>query len=152
GRSLYRGATNKAADLLYRQRRRNAAVPPDRPSKAGTRDVLPMIDWNRRDWAVLLAVTSLAALLRLYQLGLIPPGFQFDEAFNALDAARVLEGERPLFLPANGGREVLYTYLQAGLAALLGLSVYTLRLTSALVGIVTIPAGYLLVRGMLRVE
>jgi 4-amino-4-deoxy-L-arabinose transferase-like glycosyltransferase len=107
-------------------------------------------DWSRRDWMILLALTVLAAVLRFYKLGTIPPGFQFDEAFNALDASRVLQGERPLFLPDNNGREVVYTYLQAGLAALLGLSVYTLRLTSALVGIATIAVTYLLLRALLR--
>lgn len=108
-----------------------------------------MSHWDRRDGAILLALTALAAILRLYKLETVPPGFQFDEAFNALDAVRVLQGERPLFLPDNNGREVVYTYLQAGLASLLGLSVYTLRLTSALAGIVTIPVTYLLLRGLL---
>ncbi|MCS7220542.1 MAG: glycosyltransferase family 39 protein [Anaerolineae bacterium] len=108
--------------------------------------------WDRRDWVILLALTLLAAILRLYRLGTVPPGFQFDEAFNALDAARVLQGERPLFLPDNNGREAFYTYLQAGLASLLGLSVYTLRLTSALAGIATIPVTYLLLRALLRQE
>jgi len=88
--------------------------------------------WNRRDWIILLAITLLAAVLRLYQLGELPPGFQFDEAFNANDADQVLAGNRPLFLPANGGREALYTYWQAALCALLGLNVYTLRLASAI--------------------
>ncbi|HBY97394.1 MAG TPA: hypothetical protein DEP84_26215, partial [Chloroflexi bacterium] len=109
-----------------------------------------MIGWTRRDWAILLAVTALAAALRFYQLGVVPPGFQFDEAFNALDAARVLDGQRLLFLPDNGGREVVYTYLQAALASVFGLSVYTLRLASALAGIATVPLGYLLLRMLLR--
>ncbi len=109
-----------------------------------------MIHWNRRDWTILLALVTLAAILRFYKLGVVPPGFQFDEAFNALDAAKVLQGERPLFLPDNNGREVLYTYLQAGLASLLELSVYTLRLTSALAGIATVPTTYLLLRVLLR--
>lgn len=108
-----------------------------------------MPPWDRRDWAIMLALTMLAGVLRFYQLGSIPPGLQFDEAFNALDAARVLEGARPLFLPDNSGREVLYTYLQAALASLLGLNVYTLRLTSALAGILTIPAAYALLRSLL---
>lgn len=109
-----------------------------------------MIGWTRRDWAILLAVTALAAALRFYHLGIVPPGFQFDEAFNALDAARVLDGHRPLFLPDNGGREALYTYLQAVLAAVFGLSIHTLRLTSALTGIATVPVCYLLLRTLLR--
>jgi hypothetical protein len=106
--------------------------------------------WTRKDWIILLALTALGAGLRFYQLGVIPPGFQFDEAFNALDAQQVLAGNRPFFLPANAGREVLYTYFQAALIRLFGLDVYTLRLASAILGTVTIPVTYCLLRGLLR--
>ncbi|CAN5841173.1 hypothetical protein BH10CHL1_BH10CHL1_13820 [soil metagenome] len=106
--------------------------------------------WTRRDWMLLVAVTLLAATLRFYKLGVVPPGFQFDEAFNAIDAGHIIDGNRPLFLPANAGREALYSYVQAGLAALFGLNVYSLRLASALAGIVAIPATYLLLRRLLR--
>jgi len=88
--------------------------------------------------------------LALLRAGHGAAGFQFDEAFNAMDAAHVLDGIRPLFLPANAGREVVYTYLQAGLASLLGMRIYTLRLTSALAGILTIPTVYVLFRILVR--
>src|SRR5690606_26128243 len=106
--------------------------------------------WSRKDWFLLLVLTLLAAGLRFYQLGVLPPGFQFDEAFNAIDAELVLQGDRPLFLPANAGREVLYTYFQATLVALLGLNVTTLRLASAILGLLAIPATYLLYRRILH--
>ncbi len=106
--------------------------------------------WTRRDWMLLVAVTLLAATLRFYKLGVVPPGFQFDEAFNAIDAGHILDGNHPLFLPANAGREALYSYYQAGLAALFGLNIYTLRLASALAGIAAIPATYLLLRRLLQ--
>ncbi|MCB0161587.1 MAG: phospholipid carrier-dependent glycosyltransferase, partial [Caldilineaceae bacterium] len=106
--------------------------------------------WKRLDWIILAAVTVVAAALRFYQLGDLPPGFQFDEAFNAIDAQQVLAGNFPLFLPANGGREVLYTYWQAALGALFGLNVYTLRLASALAGTLTVPVTYVTLRMMLR--
>ena len=61
-----------------------------------------------------------------------------------------MQGNRPLFLQANGGREVLFTYWQAALGALLGVNVFSLRLASALAGIATIPATYVLLRLMLR--
>ncbi|MFN8495980.1 MAG: hypothetical protein U0350_50780 [Caldilineaceae bacterium] len=106
--------------------------------------------WTRRDWLILVAVTLLAAALRFYQLGVVPPGFQFDEAFNAIDARQILHGNYPLFLPANAGREVLYSYLQAGLLFLLGQTAYALRLASALAGITAIPTTYLLLRRLLH--
>jgi hypothetical protein len=105
---------------------------------------------TRRDWIVLLGITLLAGALRFYQLGVVPPGPQFDEAFNGLDAELVIAGNRPLFLPANGGREVVYTYIQAAVGELLGLNVYTLRLVSALAGTLTVVAVYFTVRGLFR--
>ena len=106
--------------------------------------------WDKWDWAILATLLLLAAALRFYKLGAVPPGFQFDEAFNAIDAEQVLAGNRPLFLPANGGREVLYTYFQAAIGALFGLTPYTLRLASALWGIAAVGATYAMLRAMLR--
>jgi 4-amino-4-deoxy-L-arabinose transferase-like glycosyltransferase len=109
-----------------------------------------MINWNRKDSMIAAALTILAAALRLYGLGSVPPGFQFDEAFNAIDAQQVLEGNRPLFLPANAGREALYTYWQALLVSFFGMNVFTLRLSSALFGILAVPVTYVLLRVLLR--
>jgi hypothetical protein len=85
-------------------------------------------------------VLLVAALLRTWQLGLVPPGFQFDEAHNAIDAARWLDGQRPLFLPDNGGREVLLTWLHASVLAALGRDhvVLAMRLVSACAGLLTV--------------
>ena len=106
--------------------------------------------WNRRDTILLLAITLLGAALRFYQIGAVPPGFQFDEAYNALDAEQVLDGNFPLFLPANGGREVLYTYFQAGLIWLFGSSPAVFRAASAIWGTLAVAATYLLLRALLR--
>lgn len=106
--------------------------------------------WHRRDWLFLLAVTLLAGVLRFYKLGEVPPGFQFDEAFNAIDAEQIWYGNRPLFLPANGGREAFYSYFQALLGTFLGFNVYSLRLASALAGIGAVAATYWLLRTLLR--
>jgi len=108
------------------------------------------IPWQRIDWMILVALLFLGGALRFYQLGNVPPGFQFDEAFNALDAEQVLEGNFPLFLPANGGREVLYTYFQAGLISLLGASAWSFRLASALWGTAAVGAAFVLFRQILR--
>ncbi len=103
---------------------------------------------HSREWLFLFLIILIAAIFRLYNLDQIPPCLQFDEAFNATDAARVLAGERPIFLPANGGREVLYTYYQAIIARFVGLTPYALRLSSAIIGILTIPLAYFFVRSL----
>ena len=106
--------------------------------------------WSRKDWIILFALTAIAIFFRFFQLNTLPPGFQFDEAFNAIDAQLVLAGNRPLFLPANAGREVLYTYWQALLIRFFGFDVYTLRLASAILGVVAVPVSYIMVRALLR--
>lgn len=86
----------------------------------------------------------MAAALRLWGLERLPPGLQFDEAHNGLDALRVLGGARDLFFADNGGREPLSIYLQALALGALGSDrpMLALRLVSALTGIVTVTVIY----------
>ncbi|MFP3896726.1 MAG: ArnT family glycosyltransferase [Anaerolineales bacterium] len=93
-----------------------------------------------------MVVTGVAALLRLWAVGTLPPGLYRDEAYNGLDALRVLRGHRPIFFEANNGREPLYIYMLAASVALWGRSPGALRLVSALVGVLTVPAFYWLGR------
>ena len=102
--------------------------------------------FSRRDALWLAALFVVAASLRLPALDAIPPGFQFDETYNAWDALAVVEGARPIFLPANAGREPLYTYWQAPFVALWGPTPIGVRLASAIPGIATVLLLYLFVR------
>lgn len=90
---------------------------------------------------LLLAVTLLAAFFRLYRLDQLPPGDGYDPAFYGVDALRILGGARPILLPPN--REALFSYIVTACFLLFGASTQTIHLTSALVGILTIPAVYL---------
>jgi len=92
----------------------------------------------------LAVILLFAAALRFWQLGDVPPGPQMDEAYNAIDAARVADGARDPFFTANGGREPLSIYLQAVALAALGRddTNVALRLVSALAGLATIAAVY----------
>lgn len=101
-----------------------------------------------RAWLVVAALTALAAALRFWRLADLPPGFHVDEAFNVLDARAVLGGARPVFLPANAGREVLYTYLQAALMAVFGDALVVARAASALVGTLAVPAVWWAARAL----
>jgi 4-amino-4-deoxy-L-arabinose transferase-like glycosyltransferase len=101
-----------------------------------------------RDVLILLTLVGIAAALRLYRLDSLPPGFDVDEAYNMLDALDIVRGKHPVFLPANAGREALYSYLQAFMVLILGKQVFALRLTSALIGIVTVGATYVLVSNL----
>ncbi len=88
-------------------------------------------------WALLLLALGTAVFLRVYNLANWPPGLYRDEAFNGLDALRVLDGEFDLFFAANNGREPLYIWLTALSVALFGRTVLAVRLAAAVVGSLT---------------
>ncbi len=99
-----------------------------------------------REFALVAGITALAAALRIFALGEIPPGLYHDEAFNGLDALGVLRGEWPIYFAANRGREPLFIYLVAAAVNLLGRTPGALRLAAAVCGTLTIPATYLMAR------
>ena len=99
-------------------------------------------------WIPLLGVAVLAASLRIFGIGRIPPGLYHDEAYNGLDALSVLQGNRPLYFSANNGREPLFIYLVALTIGVLGRSPGAVRIVSVLLGTATIPFTYLLTREM----
>ncbi len=97
---------------------------------------------------VVSALVIIAIVLRLWQLGELPFGFHPDEGHNALDAWRIAEGWRPVFLERNNGREPLYMYLMAGIMAMTGPSIWSARLAGVVVAALLVPAQYLLVRSL----
>ncbi len=98
------------------------------------------------EWWPVLVLMLIAAVLRFYELGAWPPGLYHDEAYNGLDALRVLAGDRPLYFAANHGREPLFIYLVSLSVGWLGRSVYAARLPATLIGILLIPAAYFMAR------
>ena len=100
----------------------------------------------------LLLVTVLAAFLRFWQLDRIPPGFHYDEAYEALEAWRVLtqRGYHPIFFPGNFGVEPMFIYLTSLAFRLFGETPTVMRGVAALIGTLTVPALYALGRELTR--
>ncbi|MEK7784270.1 MAG: glycosyltransferase family 39 protein, partial [Chloroflexota bacterium] len=97
----------------------------------------------------LFALTLLVGVaLRFYALGDLPHGIYHDEAYYGLDAVSVLEGARPIFFPANNGREPLYIYILSLSVAAFGRTPFDLRFASAVIGTLTMPVTYLLGRAL----
>ncbi len=94
----------------------------------------------------LLGIVLLAAFFRLYRLDGLPADAFNDMAYNYEETARILRGDWMIYATSFPGREPLLFYLTALLAQLTGLSFYTLKLITALVGIATVPVIYLLGR------
>ncbi|MBC8249212.1 MAG: glycosyltransferase family 39 protein, partial [Anaerolineales bacterium] len=104
---------------------------------------------KRIDLALLLVVLLVGLFLRVYGLHDTPPGLHYDEAANAILASDIARGQaRPLFIEAYTGKEVLFFYLAGVSMRLLGASVFSLRLTSALIGTITVLITYQLAREM----
>src|SRR3974377_158171 len=99
-----------------------------------------------KEWAPVLVLMLIAGALRFYELGAWPPGLYHDEAYNGLDALRVLAGNHPLYFAANNGREPLFIYLVALSVGWLGRSVYAVRFPAAVIGTLLIPAAYFMAR------
>jgi hypothetical protein len=97
----------------------------------------------RGNWVLisLLLIVALGAYFRLDRLEQVPPEMTSDHVEKILDSARVLRGETQVFFPNNGGREPTQMYLMAALSQIpgLGMNFTTLKLLSALEGIITLP-------------
>jgi hypothetical protein len=100
------------------------------------------------EWALFILALLAGAALRFYALGEAPYGLYRDEAFYGLDAVEVVKGARPIFFPANNGREPAYIYLLSLSVAAFGRTAFGLRFASAVIGTLTIAVTYLLGRAL----
>ena len=101
---------------------------------------------------LLIGITLLAAFLRLYKIDRLPPGDSYDPAIYGLDGLAILQGARPIFLTTNFGREPLFSYLVAASFLVLGVGPRAIYTTSAIIGILTVPAVYLVAEEMFSAE
>jgi 4-amino-4-deoxy-L-arabinose transferase-like glycosyltransferase len=96
---------------------------------------------------LLLLIVAMALGLRLYGLGEFPPGCHVDEAENGLLAQRVLKGGWfPVYTEVGNGKATLHFYLIALAFRLLGVSTWSIRVVSAVVGGLTVIPLFLLAR------
>ncbi len=105
----------------------------------------PGVPWRPSRLATtgVLVVVAVAGLLRIWGLPRPPAGPYYDEAANVILATSIAdEGYRPLFITAYTGKEVLFFYLTAGVMRLLDSGLLALRLTSAIVGTLTVAATF----------
>ncbi len=106
-------------------------------------------------------IIFLALVLRLYDLGSIPPSLNWDEAslgYNAYAISQTLRDEHGEFLPiarfiAFGDyKPPGYIYLDALFVKILGLSEFSVRLPSALAGALLVMVSYYLTRELLYLD
>lgn len=93
-----------------------------------------------------LLILLVAAVLRLYGLGHIPPGLTHDEADHGLTAWRIVNGVHAIYFTIGYGREPFYDYATAVLMAIMGPTYLAGRLTAVFFSLLLLAAMYAWVR------
>ncbi len=104
----------------------------------------------RRTILLLLLITILGAVLRLYNLGAVPDSLNWDEVSWGYNAYSILASGKdeygqtlPLsFRAFNDFKQPVYVYSATIPISLFGLTPLAVRLPSAIFGILTIPAVF----------
>jgi 4-amino-4-deoxy-L-arabinose transferase-like glycosyltransferase len=95
----------------------------------------------------LAAIVLVGIFFRFHRLAETPYQPTSDHAEKLLDVQDILDGQRPIFFIRNTGREPAQFYVIAGMVRFLGLppNFDTMKLGTAAIDVLTIPAIYLLV-------
>ncbi len=109
-------------------------------------------------WIFLTAIVLLALVLRLWQLGSIPPSPDWDEAAFGYDAYSIMHTGRDeygKFLPVvlrsfDDYKPALYAYAVIPAELVFGVNIFAVRFPSALFGVLTVLATYFLVEELTR--
>jgi len=102
---------------------------------------------------VLFGIVVLAVVLRFFQLGNVPPSPDWDEAalgYNAYSILKTGRDEYGVFLPRelrsfDDYKPPLYAYLAIPPIALFGLTVWAVRIPSAIMGVLAVIGTYIFV-------
>ncbi len=128
---------------------------PTASAKAINDDHRSASEWARAradllvELAIVLAITAIAAALRLWALDTTPLGLHGDEAWTGLDAQRLLrEGWIGPYVLSALGQPTGPLYVTAAFLKFLPDDTETIRLSMASLGVLTIPIAYLAVRSM----
>jgi len=93
---------------------------------------------------ILVLIILIAAFFRFYQLDFIPAGVYHDEAINGNDAFLSLkDGNYKMLYPENNGREGLFIWLISLSFSIFGISIWSLKFISAIIGTLTVLGLYL---------
>ena len=105
-------------------------------------------------WTILFLIVVLSSVLRLWQLGNVPPSPDWDEValgYSSYSIIHTGKDEFGKFLPVvlrsfDDYKPALYAYLTIPSILIFGLSVFAVRLPSAFFGIISVVAVFYLVR------
>jgi len=101
----------------------------------------------------LILILLLAIFFRIWKIEEVPPGLYPDSAIYANEAWLSLKNKDfKVFYPENNGREGLFMWLLALSFYLFGVSIFSLRIVSAILGSLTVFGVYLLAKELFENE
>jgi len=109
-----------------------------------------------KNWLILFLILGLAIFLRFWQLGKTPEGFYCDEAALGYNAYSIMETGKDefgkswpvLFRSFGDFKTPIYVYLLVPIYKFFGVSVWSTRLLSALMGMIGIWFSFWLVKNL----
>lgn len=115
---------------------------------------------SKRIFILLTLIIVVASTLRLWQLGKVPSSPDWDEValgYNAYSIMQTGRDEYGKFLPIvlrsfDDYKPALYAYLTIPSITVFGLNVFSVRLPSAIFGILTVLAVFFLVKELFKKE
>lgn len=111
----------------------------------------------KKTWIVFALILLVGMMVRLVGLDSVPVGLNADEAYAGYEAWSIGETgadshgyTNPVYFVSWGsGMNVLYSYLSVPAVKIFGLSVFSLRVTQAVLGCATLVIIFLIVRKLL---
>jgi 4-amino-4-deoxy-L-arabinose transferase-like glycosyltransferase len=104
-----------------------------------------------RHWGAIAAITAVGFALRVIGLDHAPPALWFDEGLNGLNALGIIGGETPFHFARHGlPQEPIHMYAIAAMMGLVGTGSMAIRLTSVVIGTLTLPLVFGCLREALR--
>lgn len=101
--------------------------------------------------ACLVLIIVVSIFFRFWKLESVPPALYPDVAMNGNDALNTLaNNDYKVFYPANNGREGLFMWIIAASFAVFGATVWSIKIVSAVFGVLTVLGVYLLARQLYK--
>jgi 4-amino-4-deoxy-L-arabinose transferase-like glycosyltransferase len=103
--------------------------------------------YTPREIFLLVLIMALGFALQGYRVALIPPGFHGDEAESGLQALKLLHGEVPSLISVGWYHLPMMSFAWHAVSMrIFGETIYGLRMSSVIVGTLTLISFYFLVR------
>ncbi len=106
---------------------------------------------RKSDLIIILVILIVASFFRLWKLSKIPPGLYPDVAINGNEAFFSLKNrDFKVFYPENYGREGLMIWLIALSFSIFGVSIFSIKIVAAIIGILTVFGTFLFTKELFQ--